>query len=201
MWPYRLVNLRLFVGDARDVAAGLAVFGQRNPLRAWLESHGCGFGPANLGRGRGTACFCSPGEPWQHAVGVKARLGHVSSTRISDDLSDVLGWALRRWPVDEVVLVPLSWREPETVAFNMLLALWLLSFNPKQTVGQERLDTTFTIASADSVEPFLYWLRDDCREMRDRVTRLLRPYRDFALTRGAVTKFERIGFALTSGAA
>ena len=196
MWPYRLVNLRLIVGDARDVSARLVVFGQRNPLRAWLESRGCGFESVKLGRGRVTACFCSPGEPWQQAVAVKARIGHVSATRISDDLANVLGWALGRWPADEIILVPLSWREPDTVAFNMLLALWQVGFSARRINGWEQLDTSFTIASADSVEPFLYWLRDDCREMRKRVARVLQPYRWFFGR--AATEFERMGFALTS---
>lgn len=121
-------------------------------------------------------------------------------TRLSDDVSDVLGWGLRRWPVNDVVMIPMSWREPELVSFNMLLALWLLSFNPMHTVGRARLDVTFTIASIDSLEPFHFWLRDDCRELKAGVAKLLAPYRDFPLFRPSLPKFEQIRFAVTAEA-
>ncbi len=196
----RLVNLRLIHGDAREVRSGLAVIGQRNPVRSWLQSNGCEFQAADLMRGRATASWCSPGEPWSHVIAVKPRIGHVSRTRLSDDVSDVLGWGLRRWPVTDVVMVPMSWREPEVVSFNMLLALWLVSFNPIHTVGREQLGVSFTIASIDSLEPFHRWLRDDCRELKAEVAKLLAPYRDFPLFRLSVPKFEQIQFAVAAEA-
>jgi hypothetical protein len=198
--PKGVVNLRLVQADVRQLRAGLAVLGHRNPLRNWLESNDCDFRTADLTRGRATASWCSPGEPWAHAITIKPRIGRGSRTRMSDDLSDVLAWALRRWPVTDVVMTPMSWREPELVSFNMLLALWLLSYNPEHTVGRPEVGATFTIASIDSLEPFHHWLHDDCRELKAAIAKLLDPYRNMVFFGCGLSKFERIRFTVVAEA-
>ena len=196
----QLVNLRLVQGDARDVRAGLAVIGQRSPLRTWLESRGHEFQTTSPRPGRPTASWCSPGDPWPYAVAIKPRVGHVSSTRLADDISEVVGWSLRRWPTTDVVIIPMFWREPELVSFNMLLALWILSFSPEQRVGRARLDVRFTIASDVSVEPFHYWLREDCRNMKAKIAELKATSGEAALMIRLRPEFEKVHFVVAAEA-
>jgi hypothetical protein len=181
----------------------MAVIGQRSPAHTWLESCGHSFQPADLKASHARALWCSPGEPWEHVISIRPRIGHVTQTRLSHDVHDAIGWGLRRWPVNDVVIIPLFWREPELVSFNILLALWILSFSPKHRVGRERLDVTFTIASLDSVEPFDFWLRDECRQLRAGISKLIisgTAGGEFALFARFQPTFDQPRFAVAAGA-
>jgi hypothetical protein len=92
------------------------------------------------------------------------------------------------------------WREPELVSFNMLLALWILSFSPEQRVGRARLDVRFTIASDVSVEPFHYWLREDCRNMKAKIAELKATSGEAALMIRLRPEFEKVHFVVAAEA-
>jgi hypothetical protein len=163
------VRVRLHRGDARALAAPVAVIGDRSPLRTWLErDHGAVFEPM-ITRLRFTPSptpaltrQASPASgPWRHVLSVRTNVRRTRGTRLSNDLSDTLDYAIRRWAPIEIVVLPLTWRDPAAVAMNTLMALWLLAYYSDSTFPGPWPDPLFILASLDGTDRYLEALGRD----------------------------------------
>jgi hypothetical protein len=154
------VRLRVHRGDARAVVAPVAVIGDRSPLRTWLEQeHGAGFETV-LTRERYTPSRtpastrqASPTSgPWQHVISVRTNVRRNRGTRLANDLSDTLDYAIKQWAPSQILILPLTWREPAAVAMNTLMSLWLLAYYPDLITRAPWADRQFILASLDRTD-------------------------------------------------
>ena len=154
------IRVRLHTGDARTVGAPVAVIGDRSPLRTWLEQmHGAVFEPV-ITRERfipsttpATTRQASPASgPWQHVISVRTNVRRNRGTRLGNDLSDLLDYAIKQWAPSTIVILPLTWREPAAVAMNTLMALWLLAYYPELITRAPWTDRQFILASLDTTD-------------------------------------------------
>ena len=153
------VRVRLHSGDARTVVAPMAVIGDRSPLRSWLEQeHSAAFEPM-ITRSR----FLPPtlprtkratlaSGPWQQVITVRTDVRRNRGTRLANDLSDTLDQAFKQWSPSEVVVLPLTWRDPATVAMNTLMALWMLAYYKELITRAPWADRQFILASLDTTD-------------------------------------------------
>ena len=153
------VRVRLYHGDARTIVARVAVIGDRSPLRTWLEQeHGAVFEPM-ITRSR----FLPPtlsrtkqatlaSGPWQHVITVRTDVRRNRGTRLANDLSDTLDHAFKQWSPSEVVVLPLTWRDPATVAMNTLMAIWMLAYYKELITRAPWADRQFILASLDTTD-------------------------------------------------
>lgn len=148
------IRVRLHRGDARAVVAPVAVIGDRSPLRTWLEQeHGAVFEPM-ITRSQ----FLPPTKPrtkqatlasgpWQHVVTVRTDVRRNRGCRLANDLSDTLDHAFKLWSPSEVVVLPLTWRDPGAVAMNTLMGLWMLAYYKELITRAPWADREFILAS------------------------------------------------------
>lgn len=156
------VRVRIHRGDARAVIAPAAVIGDRSPLRTWLEEqHGAVFEPV-VARVRfmpsptpALTWQAMPASgPWRHVMSVRTNVRRQRGTRLSNDLSDTLDYVLRQWAPSEIVVLPLTWREPEAVVMNTLMALWLMAYHADAVFLGPWPDPQFTLASLDGTDRY-----------------------------------------------
>ena len=157
-----IVRIRLHRGDARTLAAPVAVIGDRSPLRTWLEGdHGAVFAPV-ITRER---FYPSPtpalttqatpvSGPWRHVLTVRTNVRRQRGLRLANDLSDTLDYALRQWAPSEIVVLPLTWRDPDAVVMNTLMALWLLAYYSDVVTHVPWTDPQFILASLDGTDRY-----------------------------------------------
>jgi hypothetical protein len=152
------VRVRLHRGDARAVGAPVAVMGDRNPLRRWLEQeHGAVFEPMTtrgpFDRTPARTKQASPASgPWQHVITVRTNVRRDRGTRLANDLSDTLDWAIKQWTPSEIVVLPLTWRDPAAVAMNTLMALWLLAYYSELITRAPWADRQYILPSLDTTD-------------------------------------------------
>ena len=154
------VRVRLHRGDARMVGAPVAVIGDRSPLRTWLEQeHGAVFEPVITREGfipsttPATTRQASPlSGPWQHVISVRTNVRRNRGTRLGNDLSDLLDYAIKQWAPSEIVILPLTWREPAAVAMNTLMALWMLAYYKELITRAPWADRQFILAALDTTD-------------------------------------------------
>ena len=168
------VRVRLHRGDARTIVAPLAVIGDRSPVRTWLEQeHGAVFEPVVARswpslRAPALAWQASPRSgPWRHVVSLRTNVRRQRGTKLANDLSDTLGYAIKPWAPFEIVILPLTWREPDAVAMNTLLALWLVASYSDLILGGPWPDPQFTLASLDGTDRYIEALRNDATAFYD----------------------------------
>jgi hypothetical protein len=157
------VRVRLHRGDARTVVAPVAVIGDRSPLRPWLEQdHGAVFEPV-VARLRfapsptpAMVRLAIPASgPWRHVMTVRTNVRRHRGTRVANDLSDTLDYAIRQWAPSEIVVLPLTWRDPAAVAMNTLMALWLIAHYSDSIFPEPWPDPQFILASLDGTDRYL----------------------------------------------
>jgi hypothetical protein len=157
------VRVRLHRGDARTVVAPVAVIGDRSPLRTWLErEHGAVFEPV-ITRLRFapsptpalTKQATPASGPWRHVMTVRTNVRRHRGTRLANDLSDTLDYAIRQWAPPEIVVLPLTWRDPEAVVMNTLMALWLMAYFSDLVFRGPWPDPQFILASLDGTDRYL----------------------------------------------
>lgn len=163
------IRIRLHRGDARTLVAPVAVIGDRSPLRTWLEQdHGAVFAPT-IARLRFTPSptpaltnQASPASgPWRHVMSVRTNVRRNRGTRLANDLSDTLDYTIRQWAPTEIVVLPLTWRDPAAVAMNTLMALWLLAYYSDSIFRGPWPDPTFILASLDGTDRYIKALGRD----------------------------------------
>lgn len=157
------VRVRLHRGDARTVVAPVAVIGDRSPLRTWLErQHGAVFEPV-ITRVRFvpsptpalTKQAMPASGPWRHVITVRTNVRRHRGTRLANDLSDTLDYAIRQWAPSEIVVLPLTWRDPDAVVMNTLMALWLMAYFSDAVFRGPWPDPQFILASLDGTDRYL----------------------------------------------
>ena len=170
-----IVRIRLHRGDARTVAAPVAVIGDRSPLRTWLErDHGAvfetvitrlRFAPSPTPAMTKQATPSS--GPWRHVMTVRTYVRRHRGTRLANDLSDTLDYVIRQWAPSEIVVLPLTWREPAAVALNTLMALWLMAYYSDFVFQGRWPDPQFILPSLDGTDRYLESLARDAAAFYD----------------------------------
>jgi ribosomal protein S18 acetylase RimI-like enzyme len=173
--PPVTVRIRLHRGDARTVVAPVAVIGDRSPLRTWLEQeHGAVFVPVlmrqrflpSVSRAR-VRQASPPSGPWRHVTTVHTDVRRNAGTRLSNDLSDTLDFCLREWSPSEIVVLPLTWREPQAVVMNTLMAFWVLAYYSAAIFRRPWPDPEFILPSLDGTDGYLEALEHDAAGFYD----------------------------------
>ena len=157
--PPVTVRVRLHHGDARAIVAPVAVIGDRSPIRTWLEQeHGAVFEPTAprfwpSPTRAGPAWQASPKSgPWRYVMSVRTNVRRQRGTKLASDLSDTLVSVIKPWAPFEIVILPLTWRDPDVVAMNTLLALWLIATYSDFFFGGPWPDPQFTLATLDTTD-------------------------------------------------
>jgi len=171
------VPIELVHGDAREVPGDALVMGWTNPLKSWLADRaGHNFEPLDLTRlsaGLATADLIKlHGCPWRCAASIKCRISKPLGSRVHEDFSDLLAFLYRTMTVREYIIVPITWREPELVAFNTLLAVFVLAYYPDVTVRQKRFEGRVKIVALEGLEPYAELLKNGNRGFREKVREL-----------------------------
>ena len=87
---------------------------------------------------------------------VRTNVRRQHGTRLANDLSDTLAYAIKQWAPAKIVILPLTWRDPDAVAMNTLLALWLMAYYSDSVFyGQwpgRWPNTEFILASLEGTE-------------------------------------------------
>lgn len=158
-----VVRIRFHRGDARDLAAPVAVIGDRSPVRAWLEQkHGAVFEKVIVreriipSRTPAQTSQANPVTgPWRHVISVRTDVRRHNGLRLSNDLSDTLVYAITQWAPREIVVLPLTWRDPSAVMMNTLMALWMMAYYSNLMFPGPWPDPEFILASLDSTDDYL----------------------------------------------
>jgi hypothetical protein len=90
--------------------------------------------------------------PWRHVITVRTNIRRHRGTRLANDLSDTLAYALKPRGPYEIVILPLTWRDPAAVAMNTLMALWLIAYYSDLVFGGRWPDPQFVLASLDGAD-------------------------------------------------
>lgn len=161
----------LFAGDAFDVAADAIIFGRTNSLVKSIESKAPRFRPVPkderlqypLPPGRNLLRTKSKRLPWTYAYSLQYRPRcAVPASRHVQHLAlniyqTLLCYVIKDSPARHVVIVPFSWRNPETLAYATLGGL--LYIYPSLVP----LPTRYTIAAPDELDAFERLLDDPDR--------------------------------------
>ena len=169
------VRIRLHRGDARIVVAPVAVIGDRSPIRAWLErEHGAVFEPVVVREWHFKPNPPAPPRhgapasgPWRHVISVRTNVRRERGTRLANDLSDALDYSFRQWTPSEILVLPLTWREPHAVAMNTLMAIWLLAYYSRLVTLAPWSDRQFILASLDGTDHYIEALNHDAMAFYD----------------------------------
>ncbi len=86
---------------------------------------------------------------------VRTNVRRSRGTRLSNDLSDTLEYAIRQWAPGEIVVLPLTWRDPGAVVMNTLMALWLMAYYSDLVFQRPWPDPRFILASLDGTDLYL----------------------------------------------
>jgi hypothetical protein len=158
-----IVRIRFYRGDARAIVAPVAIVGDRSPLRPWLErEHGAVFEKV-ITRQRSIPTT-TPAQtrqanpetgPWRHVMSVRTDVRRNNGLRLSNDLSDTIVYAISQWTPREIVVLPLTWRDPAAVAMNTLMALWLMAYYSDAMFRAPWPDPEFILASLDATDDYL----------------------------------------------
>lgn len=158
----------LFVGDAFEIAADALIFGRTKSLRELIESKAPRFQPVPkheslqypLYPRRNLLCTKSKRLPWRFAYSVQYRPQHAGPTslhvqRLAFNIYQTLLFYVinKDAPAKHVVIVPFSWRNPETLAYATIGALFHIYPPP----------TRYTIAALDNLDVFERLLGDPDR--------------------------------------
>jgi hypothetical protein len=93
-------------------------------------------------------------------------------TRLANDLSDTLDHAFKQRSPSEVVVLPLTWRDPATVAMNTLMALWMLAYYKELITRAPWADRQFVLASLDRTDLYVEALRNNATAFYEWLTPL-----------------------------
>jgi hypothetical protein len=157
------VRIRFHRGDAREIVAPVAVIGDRSPVRAWLvQEHGAVFEKV-VTRQRSipsrtpaqTSQANPESGPWRHVISVRTDVRRNNGLRVSNDLSDTLFYAITQWAPREIVVLPLTWRDPATVVMNTIMALWIMAYYSNLMFPGPWPDPEFILASLDATDEYI----------------------------------------------
>jgi hypothetical protein len=93
--------------------------------------------------------------PWRHVMTVRTDVRRNNGLRLSNDLSDSLAYAIAQWTPREIVVLPLTWRDPAAVARNTLMALWLLAYYTGVMFPGPWPDPEFILPSVDGIDNYI----------------------------------------------
>jgi hypothetical protein len=98
---------------------------------------------------------------------VRTNVRRSQGTRVANDLSDTLDYAIRQWTPSEIVILPLTWRDPDAVAMNTLMALWLLAYYSDAIFRGAWPDPQFILASLEGTDRYLEALEHNATSFYD----------------------------------
>lgn len=161
----------LFAGDAFEIAADALIFGRTKSLRELIESKAPRFQPVPkheslqypLYPRRNLLRTKSKRLPWRYAYSVQYRPRRAGPTslhvqRLALNIHQtLLSYVIKDAPAKHVVIVPFSWRNPESLACATIGGL--LHIYPRFIP----MPTRYTIAALDSLDAFERLLDDPDR--------------------------------------
>lgn len=160
------VSVEVFTGDALKLSADAAVFGKCPRLHGQLESLAHDkfrpFGLTTVGK-RPLSILKSDRVPWRRSVSLRYRarsgFGHIA--RLSEDLFFLLRDLSQRFKARTLLVLPLSWQNPDAVAVATIGAIWYFAQCSRRSGNRRR---KFLLGDLDDPSPFLRALenRDDC---------------------------------------
>jgi len=152
----------LFAGDAFEIVADAIVFGRTKSIIKSIESKAPGFQPVPkheslqfpLVPKRNLLRTKSKRLPWPFAYSLQYRPRYAGPTSLhvqilAFNIFQTLGWyVMKDSPAKHVVIVPFSWRNPETLAYATIGGL--LHIYPSLFP----MPTRYTIAALDNLDAF-----------------------------------------------
>lgn len=163
--------IELFAGDVFDIAADAMIFGRTKSIREAIESKAPGFQPVPrheslkypLPPRRNLLRTKSKRLPWRFAYSLQYRPRHAGPTslhvqRLAFNIYQMLlSYVIKDGPAKHVVIVPFSWRNPESLAYATIGGL--LHIYPSLV----SMPTRYTIAALDNLDAFERLLDDPDR--------------------------------------
>lgn len=99
-------------------------------------------------------------------MSVRTNVRRHRGTRLANDLADTLDYAIKQWAPSEIVVLPLTWRDPAAVAMNTLMALWLIAYY-SDLFRLPWPDPQFILVSQDGTDRYLDALAHDAAGFYD----------------------------------
>ncbi|MGH7138850.1 MAG: hypothetical protein ACREHD_24140, partial [Pirellulales bacterium] len=154
--------IELFAGDAFEVAADAIIFGRTKSITKSIESKAPGFQPVPMHESlqyplyprRNLLRTKSKRLPWRFAYSLQYRPRHAGPTslhvqRLAFNIyQTLLLHVVHDTSAKHVVIVPFSWRNPETLAYAIIGGL--LHIYPSLV----QMPTRYTIAALDNLDAF-----------------------------------------------
>lgn len=195
----REIRLSLVQADALTIPCDVAVLGSRSPLRARLERAARNrfrylrYGDI-LGRPLCEADLLTSDQlAWANVLSLPYNSRRQVSDRQMSKVAGALLCAHNLFRPSRVLLLPLSWRNPEAVAICLLAAVYSAHYysHLSDTTRQGLDEAHYAICDQAGVEPFARALDQDALAVRQWFERVLAPFAGFFVGR---MDFSRVVF-------
>lgn len=197
----RQIKLALRQGDALDLPVDVVLISSRSRLRKAAElATRNRFRAVSLGGFLGEPLFqghllTSDSFRWRNTLSMSYTSRKTTRERQVGRVASALVAAHNLFRPAHILLTPLSWRHPNTVATCMLAAIYMCHYySDSVELTRSNIDeTSYTICDLREISPFSNALADDFASVRSWFDQTLAPLRDFGFGLGQM-RFDKLTF-------
>lgn len=150
-------HFELLKTDATNLQADVVFLGHRNPLIQELQfSQETTVEQIKVSTNSRAMMILPKNHPWKRVIVVKYPYRKKIRSSLYKNLSNIFNYCLGIFRPKKILILPFSWRYPDSVAICTLFSLWLVGYFRMDLQAWPKYFTKTIFTIADLYDPLIY---------------------------------------------